>query len=249
MKITLDIGGSTLYADLNKPLDISLPLMQGKDNPNCYWAEPVKFETVYAEGFIGSVAEGGNVNYQKVSFTPHGNGTHTECFGHLSDDVSATLDNCLRHFHFIAELITVSPTLHGDDYIIMADEVLPKIKGKHIEALILRTLPNTIEKRTRQYSGTNPPFLAPELGIALANAGVSHLLVDLPSVDKEIDGGRLSVHRGFWDGSEGIRREATITELIYVDDKIKDGLYLLNLQIPSLVIDASPSKPVIYVLA
>ena len=36
--------------------------------------------------------------------------------------------------------------------------------------------------------------------------------------------------------------------MIYVDDKIKDGHYLLNLQIPSFVSDAAPSRPIIYKL-
>ena len=45
---------------------------------------------------------------------------------------------------------------------------------------------------------------------------------------------------------EAGRDECTITELIYVPNEIKDGLYLLQIQIASLEIDASPSKPVLY---
>ena len=40
--------------------------------------------------------------------------------------------------------------------------------------------------------------------------------------------------------------EKTISEMIFVDNLISDGLYLLNLQIVSFEIDVSPSKPVIY---
>ena len=43
-----------------------------------------------------------------------------------------------------------------------------------------------------------------------------------------------------------MRADATITELIYVDGAILDGSYLLNLQIASFELDASPSKPVLY---
>jgi len=39
--------------------------------------------------------------------------------------------------------------------------------------------------------------------------------------------------------------EATITEMVFVDDSIADGLYLLNLQVASLRNDAAPSRPVI----
>jgi hypothetical protein len=36
--------------------------------------------------------------------------------------------------------------------------------------------------------------------------------------------------------------------MIFVPNEIKDGLYLLNLQIPSMNLDAAPSKPVLYQL-
>jgi hypothetical protein len=42
--------------------------------------------------------------------------------------------------------------------------------------------------------------------------------------------------------------DATITEMIFVDDSIADGLYLINMQIASFESDASPSKPVLYKL-
>ena len=77
---------------------------------------------------------------------------------------------------------------------------------------------------------------------------INHLLTDLPSVDREEDGGKLLAHKAFWKYPEDIRRSATITELVYVPDVVTDGLYLLNVQITSLEVDASPSKPVIYQL-
>ena len=39
------------------------------------------------EGFTGSVAEGGSVNFRNIAFNPHGNGTHTECLGHITEHV------------------------------------------------------------------------------------------------------------------------------------------------------------------
>jgi hypothetical protein len=44
------------------------------------------------------------------------------------------------------------------------------------------------------------------------------------------------------------RINATITELIFVEEKVLDGSYLLNLTIASFENDASPSKPVLYAL-
>ena len=40
----------------------------------------------------------------------------------------------------------------------------------------------------------------------------------------------------------------TITEMIFVDNHIEDGSYLLNLQIPAFVSDAAPSRPIIFKL-
>ena len=77
---------------------------------------------------------------------------------------------------------------------------------------------------------------------------MKHLLVDMPSVDKEKDDGQLLAHKAFWDVDGDVRMEATITELIYVPNRVKDGKYILNLLIAPFQNDASPSKPVLYML-
>jgi hypothetical protein len=80
----------------------------------------------------------------------------------------------------------------------------------------------------------------------MANNGIDHLLLDLPSVDREVDGGALAAHRAFWNYPENPRMKATITELIYVPSKVQDGQYFLNLQVAPIENDASPSRPVLY---
>ena len=82
--------------------------------------------------------------------------------------------------------------------------------------------------------------------------GIQHLLIDLPSVDKEHDEGNLLAHKAFWNVknienlNEDARLNATITEMIFVSNEVKDGTYLLNIQIASFENDASPSKPILY---
>lgn len=247
MKTTIEFNENlTVTVDLSKPIDISIPINEGESNPNCYWADDVKFNTISSGDFVGSVDQGGSVNYQSVTLTPHGNGTHTECYGHLTPD-GATINKQLRQFNFLSQLISVEPALNTEgDLVIEAKEVKQLLIKLPIQALIIRTLPNDVSKLNRQYSGTNPPYFSPELMQLLVDKGIKHLLVDLPSVDKEVDGGKLLAHKSFWGFSGDIRKEATITELIYVDNSIKDGSYLLNLQIPSLNMDAAPSKPIIY---
>ena len=72
------------------------------------------------------------------------------------------------------------------------------------------------------------------------------MLVDLPSVDKEKDEGKLLSHNAFWNTSGKLRMAATIPEFIYVPNSVEDGEYLLNLMIAPFENDATPSKPVLY---
>ena len=237
----------TYEANLAETYDISIPLSDGDNNPNCYWADPVKFEIIRTENFIGSVAEGGSVNYQKITITPHGNGTHTECYGHITDS-GATINQSLKRFHFIALLISVEPEPLNNDAVINLHALKKIVADNRPEALVIRTKPNNPEKKQRQYSGTNPPYLEAGAAQWLNEIGIEHLLIDLPSVDKELDEGKLTAHKSFWGVPHGIRKQCSITELIYVPESVRDGLYLLNLQICSLESDASPSKPVLYKL-
>ena len=81
----------------------------------------------------------------------------------------------------------------------------------------------------------------------MVDKGIEHLLIDLPSVDREEDGGLLAGHKAFWKlPAPGGREHCTITEMIYVDPSISDGLYLLNIQTPSMTLDACPSRPVLF---
>ncbi|WBO83964.1 cyclase family protein [Hymenobacter yonginensis] len=236
------------------PLDISLPLAPGKNQVNCFWAEPVQVDVIRVGDFVGSVALGGSTNYQRVHLTPHGNGTHTECYGHISPDPQATLNRCLRRFLFVARLVSVQPRPQANgDAVVLLEDVRRELEGGPdatvpLEALVLRTLPNHRAKRTRHYSGTNPTYLEPALAHYLAERHIEHLLLDLPSVDREEDGGQLLAHHAFWQYPHATRTHATITELIFVPDEVEDGLFLLSLQPTSLELDASPSKPVLYAL-
>ncbi|WP_223284766.1 cyclase family protein [Hymenobacter qilianensis] len=123
MLATYPYHGHTFSFDPGAPLDISLPLAPGPNQVNCFWAEPVQFDTIRVGDFVGSVAEGGSTNYKRVHLTPHGNGTHTECYGHISTDLEATINRCLRRFLFVARLISVEPRQlpNGDQVVMLAD--------------------------------------------------------------------------------------------------------------------------------
>jgi len=246
MITTIQHNDQIFRCDLSKPIDISIPLRAEKNNVSAWYVDPPKFEPVKTGDWIGNVNQGGSVNFRNVFFNPHGHGTHTECVGHISKE-NYTINQCLKNFFFLAELITVIPEkLNNGDFIITKNQIETTVKNKNTEALIIRTLPNSETKISRQYSNTNPAYIHHEAVDFICKSGIKHLLIDLPSVDKEKDEGKLLAHHAFWQYPHNTQLDRTITELIYVADNIADGTYLLNIQIASFENDASPSKPVLY---
>jgi len=231
--------------DLSKPIDISIPLRNSKGNVNAWYIGKPKIKPAKVDGDIISVEKGASVNFNNIKFNPHAHGTHTECVGHITEEFHS-INQHLKAFFFFAELITVAPEKVGDDFIISKKQLQFAIGNKKRDAIIIRTIPNTNEKLSQQYSHTNPPYLVEEAAVYLKEKGVKHLLIDLPSVDKEKDDGELLSHNAFWNTSGKIRLDATITEFIFVRNNIKDGTYFLNIQIAPFENDASPSKPVLY---
>jgi hypothetical protein len=97
-----------------------------------------------------------------------------------------------------------------------------------------------------QYSNTNPPYILEDAIGFLNDLGVQHLLIDMPSIDREHDEGKLISHHAFWQYPYNTQFHKTITEFIYVPNEVDDGTYILNIQIASFENDASPSKPILY---
>lgn len=247
MRTKVEIQGQKFTMDLSKPIDISIPLSGSSQNPSAWYLSPPEISPVIMDNFVGSVKDGAATNFNTIVFNPHAHGTHTECIGHITKDFHG-IGDALKEFHFICELITLEPISYQGDLVITKGQLSKALLGKKPTAVILRTLPNEKGKLSRQYSHTNPAYLLEDAALFLRQIGVKHLLIDLPSVDKEKDGGALLAHKAFWDFHGDQRLDATITEFIFVPNHIKDNTYFLNLQIVSFVNDASPSKPVLYEL-
>lgn len=245
MKAKIETNSKIYQIDLKQPIDISIPLRSSKSNVNAWYLEEPKIEPVTADDWVGSVAEGSAVNFNSIWFNPHSHGTHTECAGHITEKVHSINQN-LNQFFFLAEVITIPPQKQDGDFVISKKQLQYALGNKKREAVVIRTIPNTREKLTKQYSHTNPPYLLEEAAIYLKEKNVKHLLIDLPSVDRESDEGRLLSHNAFWNTSGKLRLDATITEFIFVPNTVEDGTYFLNLQIAPFENDASPSKPILY---
>lgn len=239
------------YIETEKPIDISIPVVNGDENLRAWYVDPPKMEPVRANGFVGAVAEGGSVNFRDIFFNPHGHGTHTECLGHITEQVHS-VNRSMSSFICKAQLVTFEPeriwneVYDEEDLVILKDQFDSIIFENGIDALVIRTTPNPESKKHMNYSATNPPYLHANVYEVIKRLGIKHLLIDLPSVDRESDGGELKFHHLYWGVPNAPEHEKTITELIYVPDHIIDGVYILELQVAAFENDASPSRPVLY---
>jgi arylformamidase len=250
--------------------DLSIPLAFDAAQPAFFGAPPAAGTAVTAGSFVGDVRRGGSCNCSTYTLTPHCNGTHTECVGHITEERLSVRELAGEHLS-AALLVSVSPVpaertretsdpapVPGDHLITRA--ALEAAAGSHdfshYRALVVRTLPNDASKRHRDYDNGEPAaFFSADAMRWIVTLGVTILVVDLPSIDRPNDQGRLTTHRIFWGLPAGgktaataARRSATVTELAFIDDSIADGPYLLNLQVAPFVADAAPSRPILFPL-
>lgn len=227
--------------------DLSIPMRFNGPQPNAFGVGEAVSQT------LGDTRMGSSVNFEQYTLVPHCNGTHTECVGHITDERISILE-CLHDVIMSALVVSVEPSAAGDgDLVITADALRSAVAADNADtaALIVRTLPNDDSKLTRKYdAGHIPPYFTEEAMDVIVICGFTHLLTDLPSIDRLNDQGRLRNHRAFWNIPEGLthmdsRMFATITEMIYVPNEIPDGRYTLNLQIAPFAADVAPSRPIL----
>ncbi len=276
MILSVQINNQTYKIDGDNPIDISIPLNFDGAQPNAFDVENAASKPYETENLIGDTRRGGSCNFEQISFAPHCNGTLTECVGHITNE-RISIHDSLKDAFILSTLITVEPEnalqtietyavgLSETDKLITRKtierslrnlEENPKSKiqnPKSAGGLIIRTLPNDKSKKSRRYMEKLPPFFSTEAMNFIAEKGVEHLLVDMPSIDKTFDEGKLANHRIFWNVEQGSFEQNekslmhnTITEMIFAPDFVEDGFYLLNLQIAAFVSDAAPSRPVLF---
>ena len=268
--LTIDGRG----VELGRPIDISIPLKFNGPQPNAFGVPRAVSEPCQAGDLVGDTRRGGSCNFEQYTFIPHCSGTHTECVGHITHQ-RISISECLRDVIVPALLVSVSVADAdgvGESYVVPfgdADRVITRellagafrppaeLAGRDAGppvALIVRTLPNHDSKLTRAYGEEPlPPYFTTEAMEYIVESGFNHLLVDVPSIDRMSDEGKLANHRKFWNidlGSfetkQGTRVGSTITEFIFVPSSVSDGEYALNLQIASFAADASPSRPLLF---
>jgi arylformamidase len=286
LKARITVGHREIGIDLSKPISLAIGLDFSELQPRHFGAPAATSLPFSVPGFSGSVAQGASCNCQVLTLNPHCNGTHTECVGHLTREradaykiippgLVPTLLLSIEPNDAAASGETTAPVPQRGDRLISRRSLqerwreiasgpsalaagMARQDATAFEArgLVIRTLPNRPEKRHQDYSNQTPPYLSREAAEWLVERGIEHLVVDLPSIDRAHDEGRLTAHRIFFGLpresavlSEATRASSTVTELAYIPDALVDGQYMLELQAPALAGDAVPSRPLLYRLS
>lgn len=270
MKIKININETEYFSDLSSGKSIAIDLLPNDKQPNHFGAPPCTSKTLEMGSYIGDTKRGGSCNANVLTMIPHCNGTHTESVSHIIDELIPVYQS-IEDSIFPSVLISIkplSPEKTTDSYIPLMDqsnlvitqaqleEKLSGFSEQQLQGLVIRTLENNSSKKNRVYNQQNyPPYFTNNAMRYLVKRKVKHLMVDFPSVDKMHDDGKLTNHRLFWNIQEDHREKntastvnKTITEMAYIDNKLKDGFYLCNLQCPKIKTDAVPSNPILYPL-
>jgi arylformamidase len=259
-RVLLEAGGRR-YA-LGPGREIAIPLDFHGLQARAFGLPRATSEAFETDGFVGDTRRGGAANCETLTITPHGNGTHTESIGHITERRVPVAD-CVAAPLLAATLITVrlrplsesSDTYAGtadpDDLVITAAAIEQALARVHVpegfhDALVLRipTDDGLYAGPAQDHTGHNPPYLTDQAARALRDLSCDHLLLELPSVDRESDGGGLTSHHTFF----GDQERRTITEMVAVPRDLPDGPYALSLRFARLLTDAAPSRPILYPL-
>ena len=80
------IDNISYSVDFSSFNDLSIPINFNGKQPNTYGVDKA-ISFAYEDGkFIGDTRKGCPCNFETYSITPHCNGTHTECIGHITDE-------------------------------------------------------------------------------------------------------------------------------------------------------------------
>ena len=209
------------------------------------------------------------------SVCAHSNGTHTECAGHVLPG-ARTLASCgVVGGVSPALLVTVAPRALGGsgdayapgeaaDQVVCAAALAAALAAAPDWARALLRCGGALCVRTPggkagvKWAGAGAPYFTPAAMAVAVGAGARHLLTDLPSLDREADGGALLAHPAWWalpprggggggggadEGGAGAAGNSnSATELCCFPEAAGDGVFVLALSIAPWEADAAPSR-------
>jgi kynurenine formamidase len=270
MLAKLQIAGRDHSFALDRGVSLAIGIDFANGGPRHFGAPAPTSTPFRIDGFSGEVASGASCNCRTITFTPQCHGTHTETVAHLLReplDAWRTVPKGLLPAAVIS--LTPEPAREtreltdpppwGTDTLITERRLraaFTQARPFEPRALVIRTLPNDAAKRSMDYSELVPPYLSREAVEWLVNRKIDHLVLDVPSVDRTHDDGKLTGHRLFFglppgstSRADAARAHCTVTELAFIPDEVPDGCYALALAVPAIGGDAVPSQPILYPLA
>lgn len=252
--------GRLHYINYNQSVRLSVRIDLCNNLINIYGGVPASQEPLIYDSHIASVSHGGACNASQIHLVPHCHGTHTECVGHILPEKYHVADIKFEPF-IAATFIRVTPQridatteeynayANNSDYVITRvaiDNALTFFSADYFQALVIASdavgwLPE----------GTSAPYFTYQAMDRIVALGVRHLLVDIPSIDRLHDGGRMDNHRCFWGINENVgikqmRASCSVTEMIRVPQEISEGHYFLSVYLPDISGDALPSMPMLF---
>lgn len=239
----MTIGGRPYAWDPDAGRDLSRPESFGGGEPVAFGLSRPRIEWV-----SGSADDRDSAPFRCGTIhglNPHAM-THIEGPGHIGG-APLSAARLLDTHHFPARLVTVAPERAPDGDRVVTEKVIADAFGPisdFEEAVLLRTLPRGTDP-PGSFTGTNPPYVAAKAARLIRRRGTRVLLVDLPSLDREDDGGLLAAHHAFLDPGGGEPPRA-VCELISIPGDVEDGRYILTLIPLSWEIDACPVRPILY---
>ena len=268
MRVEIYIAQTRWEVDGGRPLELGVSLDFQGDQPRAFEMPRARSRAVEGDGFVGDRRRGGSVNCETVEITPHGNGTHTEGVGHLTEDRIPVGDAAGEAL--IAATVLTAPVRHlgstdetyrgrcdGADRVVCGADFERGFSNLGVGDEFATAVVVRLDRQTTSFdpaadhSGTNPPYLTDQATAWLRDRGCDHLLVELPSIDREDDGGSVPNHHRFFghrrgDSPSDDSKRRTVTEMIAIADEIDDGPYALSLRFPRFGLDAAPSRPILY---
>lgn len=264
MIATVGEGAEALRFDLSQPIDLTTPVVPGGAQPDAFGLPRATATPFRAGTFVGDTRQGGPVNCAVLTVAPHGNGTHAESAAHVSH-AAPPVDATVSIDHLVATIVTVPLRRLGDtpdaalaadrdDELVLARDDIDRAVARHggfRDALVVRHDGRSALER-RAWSELSPPYPTDDAMDLLAASSLRMLALDVPSVDRAVDAGRLRNHRVWWglpgEGHDAVplRPERLIVEMAALPDHLDDGVYLLGVAVPHIALDALPARVVVW---
>jgi kynurenine formamidase len=248
-----DAEGKDRWFGLGEPLRVSREVLfkGGTEAPNAFHLTPISSRTVEFEGqFIGDVRRGGSCNVDTLSYVPHGL-THLETSAHiLNPDTNppTVKDIPAEKLSGMALLIDLSERGEEAGQKIPWEAVQAKLERNTlpISMLAIKTV-SSLLPQDYDFSGKDFLCLSPVAAKGIhdykaAGSRIDCLILDLPSIDRESDGGKLLAHRGFFGlpdtGFDGVDTEKRALVELAIFSGLKEGYYYVTITPPLLETNA-----------